>query len=230
MFPYRFRQPSVQEQKQAFRKLYKKHLDRRRILLMASIFVVVVGVGFFFFRGTHPQTSGAETANITEPAPTPTEINQNFITQVNECFLPTAAVYDYDLRITSGFRTPEEQDNLYEQGRTIDGHIVTEAPAGKSIHNYGYAVDIADRTNGFDIDWNKLARIGAYCGLAQGGDGDLPHFENRGGLTTDQFKEGLRPPDLTLPCSLMKDRYEAGQALTISDLNACGAPDFNSQN
>jgi peptidoglycan L-alanyl-D-glutamate endopeptidase CwlK len=157
----------------------------------------------------------------------PTEINPNFITQVNECFIPTAAVYGYTLRITSGFRSLDEQVELFEQGRTIDGHIVTEAMPGKSIHNYGYAVDVADRNSAFEIDWEKLGRIGTYCGLEQGPDGDWPHFEHRAGLTTDEFMQGARPPLLSLPCQIMADRYAWQEPLTKEDLNTCGAPNFN---
>jgi peptidoglycan L-alanyl-D-glutamate endopeptidase CwlK len=136
-------------------------------------------------------------------------------------------VYGYTLRVTSGFRDANEQEELYMQGRTINGHIVTEAPAGKSIHNYGYAVDVVDRVNGFEIDWDKLGRIGAYCGLEQGPEGDQPHFEHRAGLSTDQFLAGARPPDLTLPCPAMNQRYDSNEALTQSDLQTCGAPNFN---
>jgi hypothetical protein len=168
------------------------------------------------------------TLNVQKPLfPMPTRINANFINQVEQCFMPTSAVYGYTLRISSGFRSGEEQNELYEQGRTEDGHIVTEAPAGKSIHNYGYAVDVVDRWRGFDIDWEKLGRIGEFCGLEQGDEGDFPHFEHRGGLTTDDFKEGLRPSKLILPCPIMQERFINGQDLTLADLESCNAPNFN---
>ncbi|MBU6447877.1 M15 family metallopeptidase, partial [Patescibacteria group bacterium] len=144
-----------------------------------------------------------------------------------ECFIPTAAVYGYDLRITSGFRSLSEQTQIYDQGRTIDGHIISEASAGKSIHNYGFAVDVADRERAYDINWIKLGKIGAYCGLEQGPEGDYPHFEHRGGLTTADFAAGLRPSPLSLPCPIMDVRAKANQSLTRTDLNNCGAPNFN---
>ena len=46
------------------------------------------------------------------------------------------------LLVVSGLRTAQEQDALYAQGRTAPGHIVTNARAGQSMHNYGLAVDI----------------------------------------------------------------------------------------
>jgi hypothetical protein len=225
MFPYRYKQQSVQQQ-QNHRRNYKKYLQRKRLFLL-SFLVVLIGSAFYFSTGKKDEQVSAVSTEIFVPAPMPTEINANFINQVNKCFLPTAEVYGYTLRITSGFRSLDEQEDLYLQGREVNGHIVTEAPAGKSIHNYGYAVDVVDRFNAFDIDWDKLGHISAFCGLEQGDEGDQPHFEHRAGLTTDQFKEGHRPADLTLPCTLMDERYNAQQKLTLSDLRACGAPNFN---
>lgn len=40
-----------------------------------------------------------------------------------------------------GLRTFEEQTQLYAQGRTLPGIIVTDARAGESPHNYGCASD-----------------------------------------------------------------------------------------
>lgn len=157
----------------------------------------------------------------------PTAMDPNFLKQVNECFLPTAAVYGYTLRVTAGFRSMTDQDQLYQDGRTIDGHIITEAPAGKSIHNYGFAVDVADRYRGYDIDWDKLIKIGTYCGLESGGSGDLPHFEQRAGFTTADFAAGFRPKPLTLSCAIMDQRAKANQPLTLKDLQNCNAPSFN---
>lgn len=162
-----------------------------------------------------------------EPPPLPTAINENFSVQVEQCFLPVAALYGYDLRVTSGFRTPDEQQQLYEQGRTLPGDIVTHAPAGKSIHNYGYAVDVVDRWRGYDINWERLGAIAEYCGLRQGHDGDLAHFEYRNGLTTPEFEQGFRPTPLRLPCARMSERALANESFTLADLKACGAPIFS---
>ena len=159
--------------------------------------------------------------------PLPTGLDPNFINQVNECFIPTAAVYGYTLRIVSGFRSMAEQQQIYDQGKLEDGHIVSEAPPGHSLHNYGFAVDIVDRWKGYDINWPELVAIGAYCGLDNGGVGDYPHFEYRGGLTTDDFAAGKRPPPLILPCPVMAERAKSNQPLTLHDLQACGAPDFS---
>jgi peptidoglycan LD-endopeptidase CwlK len=52
------------------------------------------------------------------------------------------------LLVVSGLRTAAEQNALYAQGRTAPGHIVTNAKAGQSMHNYGLAVDVVPYLSG----------------------------------------------------------------------------------
>ena len=88
------------------------------------------------------------------------------------------------VRITQGLRTFAEQDALYQQGRTKPGKKVTNAKAGQSIHNYGFAVDIVliiDRkTASWDTkkDWDndQIAEWGGNWKTFK----DLPHFDKRG--------------------------------------------------
>jgi len=197
----------------------------RLYILIVVIFTVAIGgtISFLQHRWPLKELAALEPPIIQKLVLLPTEIDLNFLTQVNECFIPTAATYGYALRITSGFRPITEQDQLYNQGRTENGHIVTWAEPGKSIHNYGLAVDVVDRWRGYDINWKRIAKIGAFCGLEQVDD---PHFEYRGSLTTAQFEAGSRPPPLVLPCALMDERAKANQRLTQKDLKECGAPNF----
>jgi len=53
-----------------------------------------------------------------------------------ECWDHQLYVYIYE-----GFRSNERQDELYAQGRTTEGRIVTNALPGQSFHNYGRAID-----------------------------------------------------------------------------------------
>lgn len=94
------------------------------------------------------------------------------------------------LRITAGYRTFEEQDHLYEQGRTAPGKIVTNAKGGDSPHNYGLAIDVVPMVGG-QPDWNstlweQISDIGKDAGFSWGGDfksiKDKPHFEKLFGL------------------------------------------------
>lgn len=160
------------------------------------------------------------------PLPLPEEIDGNFLDQVETCLLPVAATQGYSLRLTSGYRSKEEQDAVFRQGRTQDGHIVTEVAGGRSLHNFGLAVDVVDQRRGYRIDWYRLGRIAAYCGLEQNDEGDQAHFMHRAGLSIEQLAVGYRPPRLQLPCPRMAERAAAGEPLTRQDLADCDAPAF----
>jgi peptidoglycan L-alanyl-D-glutamate endopeptidase CwlK len=96
--------------------------------------------------------------------------------------------------ITSTLRDFEKQDALYAQGRTTPGHIVTNAKAGDSFHNYGVAFDIVPIIEGrafYDTQsisaralWQKIGVAGKALGLEWGGDWsslkDFPHFQLSG--------------------------------------------------
>ncbi|OYQ35049.1 peptidoglycan L-alanyl-D-glutamate endopeptidase [Flavobacterium cyanobacteriorum] len=125
---------------------------------------------------------------------------------VTEC--NTALTGRAKIRITQGLRTLKEQEGLYSLGRTKVnpigvtpkkpfGSIVTNARAGQSIHNYGFAVDICliidgktvswdtvkDWDNDQVADWYECVRIFAKYGWDWGGNWkkfkDLPHFEKK---------------------------------------------------
>lgn len=117
------------------------------------------------------------------------------------------------IAITDGFRSVEEQDALYSQGRSKPGNIVTYARGGESYHNYGLAIDFAlrldngevvwdigrdDNENG-DPDWFEVAEIGKELGFDWGGDWrnfkDYPHLEMTFGLSIDELQQGWRPED-----------------------------------
>jgi len=185
--------------------------------------ICIVGVLIFVIFVVYENNGSAKIGQLT---PVPTEINANFVNQVNECFIPVASLYGYTLRISSGFRSMEEQNQIYQQGRSVNGHIVTEAVGGRSIHNFGFAVDVVDRWKEYDIDFDRLGKIAEYCGLEHGDEGDLAHFEHRNGLSTDQFLDGFRPKDLILPCIVMDERFKASQSLTLRDLQSCNVPKF----
>ena len=88
------------------------------------------------------------------------------------------------LRITSAYRTCEEQDALYAQGRTAPGKIVTYARCGQSNHNHRRAFDVVELKNGKPLwenpNWELIGSLGEKAGLVWGGRWrrrDLPHFE-----------------------------------------------------
>lgn len=75
------------------------------------------------------------------------------------------------IKITDCFRSRKEQDDLYAQGRTKPGKIVTNAKFGQSFHNLGLAFDFC-RNDGkgayYDNDgfFAKVGKIGKSLGLS----------------------------------------------------------------
>lgn len=106
-----------------------------------------------------------------------------------------AADKGINIRITDDYRSFEEQDELYAQGRSAPGPIVTNAKGGQSYHNYGLAIDYAleldngqvswdteyDGNGNSKSDWFEVARIGKDLGFEWGGDWedfkDYPHLQ-----------------------------------------------------
>lgn len=86
-------------------------------------------------------------------------------------WLDACAAAEIDVLPTCTLRTAEEQTALYAQGRTTPGHIVTNAKAGQSAHNYGLAIDVVPIVNGkadwsgTSEPWKQLAKLGQDGGL-----------------------------------------------------------------
>ena len=93
-----------------------------------------------------------------------------------------------DYIITCTYRSQEEQDMLYAQGRTLPGKKVTNAKVSK--HTSRTAFDIVIMVNGkpcWDVSnpsWKLAGEIGEIVGLTWGGNfkkfKDFPHFEFNG--------------------------------------------------
>jgi len=124
-----------------------------------------------------------------------------------------AARRGIEIVITHDFRSIEEQDALYNQGRSIAGNIVTNAKGGESYHNYGLAIDFALQTPEGDVvwdmerddngngkaDWLEVVELAKELGFTWGGDWanfpDYPHLQMDFGLSINDLKRGKRPPD-----------------------------------
>jgi hypothetical protein len=91
---------------------------------------------------------------------------QAFIEEIESAFGIT-------IRIISAYRSMEEQQKIYNQGRTTPGPIVTKAVPGSSYHNWGLAVDIAPLTVSGKVDYNYdqsvWLAIGQKHGMTWGG-------------------------------------------------------------
>ena len=110
--------------------------------------------------------------------------------------------YGITLKVTDGFRTVAEQDDLYAQGRTKPGNRVTNAKGGDSNHNFGLAIDVvpmvANGKGKLVPDWEStnfplIGRIGQSVGLEWGGGWtklvDMPHFQNLKGQNLKELKK-----------------------------------------
>ncbi|MDO3412627.1 M15 family metallopeptidase [Saccharibacillus sp. CPCC 101409] len=116
-----------------------------------------------------------------------------------------------EVAITSDYRSSEEQDRLYRQGRQDPGSIVTNARGGQSYHNFGLAVDFAlrdsrgnivwdmemDRNGSGQSDWMEVVAIAKRLGFDWGGDWndfpDYPHLQMDMGYTLRQLRHGKYP-------------------------------------
>lgn len=107
-------------------------------------------------------------------------------------------------RFSFTLRTFAEQNELYAQGRTKPGGIVTKAKGGLSMHNYGLAVDIVliidGKTASWDVkgdydgdgksDWMEVVTIFKQYGWEWGGDWkffDGPHFQKSFGKSVREL-------------------------------------------
>lgn len=109
-------------------------------------------------------------------------------------FLAECKKQGIELIVTQGYRSKEEQDKLYAQGRTRPGSIVTNAKGGYSYHNHRVAFDVCfliDKHASYDGDWQKIGNIGKSLGLEWGGDWkgflDRPHFQYTAGYNLNDF-------------------------------------------
>jgi|GEM_PF-406859 len=107
-----------------------------------------------------------------------------------------AAGHGIIIKVTSAMRTFAEQDELFAQGRTKPGKIVTKVKGGFSNHNFGIAFDVTIFTGSTDPEKAKtpdfesplykvIGALGVELGLEWGGNWksfvDQPHYQLRPG-------------------------------------------------
>jgi len=122
-------------------------------------------------------------------------------------FLHNCTMAGIDILITTTWRSPREQDELYAQGRTKPGPKVTNARAGQSAHNNmlnglpaSLAIDVVPMrsgkpvwgTRGDDLVlWQKVVKAGEDAGLESASKWatfkEWPHFQHR------KYKELVTP-------------------------------------
>lgn len=116
-------------------------------------------------------------------------------------FIKRCAEAGIDVLITSTYRDAEAQNELYAQGRTKPGKIVTKAKAGQSFHNWRCAFDFVPIING-KAQWNntnlftQCGEIAESVGLEWAGRWtrfrEFPHCQYTGGLRLADFQAGKK--------------------------------------
>lgn len=114
--------------------------------------------------------------------------------ELYKSFEAAMAAAEIDYILTCTYRSNDEQQRLYNQGRTTKGPVVTNAKPGQSKHNCmdrgkpaAQAFDICIMKDGkldWDVknpDWRKAGELGKGVGLEWAGDWksfkEYPHFQ-----------------------------------------------------
>ena len=126
------------------------------------------------------------------------------------------------LRLSYVYRSPEEQDALYAQGRTKKGAKVTNSKAWQSTHQFAFAFDIVlmydkDGDGKFEevswdtkrdgdkdgiSDWLEVTKVFTEAGftngfISNGKKWDFPHFQIDFGLKWKQMKAKIDAGEYT---------------------------------
>ena len=105
-------------------------------------------------------------------------------------------------RIFEAYRYPHRQADLYAQGRTKGGSIVTYAKPWSSYHQYGLAVDFVlfvdndwswNTSGSKGLWWKKLHEIGTSEGLMRL-NFEVPHMQ-LAGTSSSALRQGIYPPN-----------------------------------
>jgi peptidoglycan L-alanyl-D-glutamate endopeptidase CwlK len=178
--------------------------------LLFLCFLAVSVISYIQYHKPEPTIKKKQTH-----VPLPTELNPMVKQRTND-LIQKAGKKGIQVVITDDFRSVKDQEKLYQQGRTVSGHIVTNAKGGDSYHNYGLAIDFALKTSSGNViwdmdydgnrngksDWSEVVTIAKDLGFKWGGDWkdfqDYPHLQMNFGLSLADLKNGERPPKSSL--------------------------------
>ncbi|QQK80841.1 M15 family metallopeptidase [Salicibibacter cibi] len=170
----------------------------KSLFFFMCLFAIFSTVLLFDFEQDHEQQAMAEDVISSDEELHP------YVKEQKETLIEQAENVGINVVITEGYRSHERQDDLYAQGRTESGDIVTNAAAGESYHNYGLAIDFAiengdgeiiwdieyDGSGSGEPDWLEVAEIGEALGFEWGGHwNDYPHLQMDFGLSIEELQE-----------------------------------------
>ncbi|MGE7664544.1 M15 family metallopeptidase [Ureibacillus composti] len=176
------------------------------------LFIFLVLLIIIFYNRYLTQLELPFEPEINEDAPAPTSTHPIVQEKADE-LIQRSANSGITIVITDSFRSAEDQDRLYDIGRSVEGNIVTHAKGGESYHNFGLAVDFAIKTPTGDViwdmnydgnangvaDWTEVVIIAKSLGFKWGGDWpkfkDYPHLQMDFGLSIYDLQRGERPPE-----------------------------------
>lgn len=201
------RKPSARSA--SYRRPRKKKQPNNKYVLAAILVLVIL----IWAKWQSPAPEIPESQRRTaETSETVAGLHPAVIEKKNELVRETKKI-GISIVITQGFRSHEEQDRLYEQGRKTEGRVVTNARGGESYHNYGLAIDFALRGKDGEVlwdleydgngngksDWMEVVGIAKSIGFEWGGDWedfpDYPHLQLSFGLSLADLQRGKRPPE-----------------------------------
>lgn len=117
-----------------------------------------------------------------------------------ERFVQSCAAAGVSVLVYCTYRSAEEQEMLYRQGRLDPGKIVTNARAGESWHQYRRAVDAVPLRSGKPLwkydasapEWQVFADQADAVGLEWAGDWkrfrEYVHLQDTGGKTIEEAR------------------------------------------
>jgi len=126
-----------------------------------------------------------------------------------------AAANGVTIKVISGLRTYDEQNDLYAQGRTKPGKIVTNARGGYSNHNFGIAFDIGVFEGSRYLDdspkYKAVGLLGTDLGLEWRGNWktiqDEPHFQLRPKWASDLSEKDM--------LAQLRSRKDSGEGVYV---------------
>ncbi|MDO6655250.1 M15 family metallopeptidase [Anaerobacillus sp. 1_MG-2023] len=181
-------------------------MKRRSKNLITFLFIIGVGIFCIYI------SDDLEKQFIKKDVPLPTDLHPK-VNEARKALMNRAAEAGIEIVITAGHRTKEEQDALYEKGRSTGGQVVTNVAGGGSYHNYGLAIDFALKLDDGDVvwdmkrddngngksDWMEVVDMAKDLGFEWGGDWssfkDYPHLQMDFGFTMRELKNGHRPDE-----------------------------------
>lgn len=179
------------------------------------LLTLFIGLIILYFMQSSMGFNFLRELNIGHSTSLPTELHPVINERSNQLIQQSAAK-GIAIIITDGFRSAEDQDRLFEKGRTVAGNIVTHAKGGESYHNFGLAIDFAIKTPSEDViwdmgydgnmngkpDWDEVVEMAKALGFEWGGDWpkfkDYPHLQMNFGLSIADLQNGKRPAHLSL--------------------------------